>query len=73
MTIRFHPAQDWRTDYCKHEQHQGCKYCCIHCDMDNHACGGCGVYLNHTACGHTKLGTCTDCRAVYLTDTPETT
>ena len=66
--IKFEMAKDWRTPACKHDQHQGCYRCCIHCDMDVHRCGGCGEPLNHGQCVG-KLGTCTDCYKLYFIDT----
>jgi len=38
---------------CKHEEDDGCEYCCMTCNTDGHRCPSCGTVADHkeTTCG----------------------
>lgn len=42
-------------DKCNHAKDDGCEWCCMRCDTDNHQCPGCGTPTKH------KKPVCDDC------------
>lgn len=48
-----------RPDKCDHPADDGCEWCCMRCNVDQHLCPGCG-----TVVGHNDVA-CDDCDRLY--------